>query len=440
MEEIATITAPETPVADSPTPETPESPTPETPTPETPAPETPETPAEGADDDELPGDPGEGDSIETDARTMDKQTREAIAKLKKSDPAAAKLLAKQYYGRAAYEKEFPTVQDARQAKATIESLGGEEGISKLQEEVTDYRQEIEQFSNGDPALIEQLYKANPESTAKMVEHALDLFTKSGNVEALDQIILAPMVKRLQQVGLHGHLLKAAEFIKAGKGQEAYDTLGAVGEWLSKLTGDAEKMGTTRTAKDPREEQFAKERQQLDQEKRENYDRSVGAEVNELNNRALNKVIGNFYKEVGLDHEGKREFTQAVLQKIWSAMREDKVFQRQARDIKSKGDKTRTAQFINAKFAEVAPKIFRNYKNQMYPKLAQIAAKPNGQPPPTNGKPAPKAAVTQPSNGQAIRVKDVPGPNEVDWAKDPGDKLWAKGLFYKPNDAKLYSYF
>ena len=245
MEEIATIAAPETPVADSPTPETPESPTPETPTPETPTPETPETP-EGGEEEELPGDPGDEDAISTDARTMDKQTREAIAKLKKSDPAAAKLLAKQFYGRQAYEKEFPTVQDARQAKATIESLGGEEGISKLNEEVQDYRTEIEQFANGDPALIEQLYKCNPESTAKMVEAALDVFEKNNNVAALDQVILAPMVRRLQQVGLHGHLLKAAEFIKAGKGQEAYDTLGAVGEWLAKLTGDAEKMSNTRT--------------------------------------------------------------------------------------------------------------------------------------------------------------------------------------------------
>ena len=237
-----------------------------------------------------------------------------------------------------------------------------------------------------------------------------------------------MVRRLQQVGLHGHLLKAAEFIKAGKGQEAYDTLGAVGEWLAKLTGDAEKMGNTRKTVDPREEQLTQREQRLEQQERENFDRGIASEVNELNNRALGKVIGNFFKEVNLDMEGKREFTQNVLHRIWKAMRDDKVFQRQAHAIKGKGDKSRAAQFINAKFAELAPSIFRSYKNTMYPSLSRMAAKPNGQPTPTNGKPVAKAAVT-PTNGQPIKVSTVPGPEEVDWSKDPGDKLWVKGLAY-----------
>ena len=72
-------------------------------------------------------------------------------------------------------------------------------------------------------------------------------------------------------------------------------------------------------------------------------------------------------------EGKREFTQNVLHRIWKAMRDDKVFQRQAHAIKGKGDKTRAAQFINAKFAELAPSIFRSYKNTMYPSLSRMAS-------------------------------------------------------------------
>ena len=300
MDEIATIAAPETTTVAEPTTETTETPTVETPTTETPATETTETPTETGEEEELPGDPGDEEAIATDARTMDKQTRETIAELKKTNPVAAKLLAKQFYGRQAYEKEFPTVQEARQAKATLESLGGEEGITELQNEVTDYRKEIEQFWNGDRGLIESLYKGNPESTVKMVEAALDVFRDNNNVAALDQVILGPMVQRLQQVGLHSHLLKAAEFIKNGKGQEAYDTLGAIGEWLSKLTGDAEKSATNRTVKDPREEQLTQREQRLQQQEKENFDRSIASEVNELNNRALGKTIGSFFKEVNLD--------------------------------------------------------------------------------------------------------------------------------------------
>src|SRR5258705_7224530 len=109
----------------------------------------------------------------------------------------------------------------------------------MQEEVSDYRKEIEQFSNGDRGLIEQLYKGNPESTVKMVEAALDVFRDNNNTAALDQVLMAPMVERLKQVGLHRKLVEAANFVKEGKGQEAYDTLGAIGEWLAKVTGDAD---------------------------------------------------------------------------------------------------------------------------------------------------------------------------------------------------------
>ncbi len=253
MEEIAI--APGTEIAPAAT-ETPTLETPEVETPETPSEgETPSSEGEGGEvtEEELPGDPGEGDSVDTDGRTLDQKTSTTIAQLKKLSKAAtnpedqkilaeaAKNLADKHFRFKAYEKEFPTVQDARQAKATLESLGGEEGITSMQEEVSDYRKEIEQFSNGDRGLIEQLYKGNPESTVKMVEAALDVFRENNNIAALDQVLMAPIVQRLQQVGLHSNLLKAAEFIKAGEGQKAYDTLGAIGEWLAKVTGDAENL-------------------------------------------------------------------------------------------------------------------------------------------------------------------------------------------------------
>jgi hypothetical protein len=447
MEEIAI--APGTEIA--PATETPAVET-ETPTVETPGgEETPPTETGGGEGDEteLPGDPGEGDAVDTDARTLDKQTSENIAALKKlakasTDPAqqkiladAAKNLADKHFRFKAYEKEFPTVQDARQAKATLESLGGEEGITEMQNEVTDYRKEIEQFSNGDRGLIEQLYKGNPESTAKMAQHVLDIFEEKGNVEALDNILLRPIVKRLQQVGLHSNLVKAANFIKEGKGQEAYDTLATVGEWLAKVTGDAEKLGSERSkAPDPREKDFQEREQRLQQQERDENTRRLSDEITTLNNRHMAKVLDPFFKELKLSHEGKREFAQNVLRKVWAAMKEDKTYLRNAQNIRSKGDNKRTAEFISAKFAEKLPIIFRYYKNTLYPNLGRMATKP-GQPAAAGGgKPAPQK--TAPTNGAAIKVADAPAFDEVDWTKTP-DSLWMRGFAYLKN-GKYVNYY
>jgi len=437
MEEIAVVPGTEIATPETPTPETPE-------TPETPTPETPETPADGStdtgegEDEPLPGDPGEGDAVDTDGRTLDQKTSATIAQLKKLSKTAtnpedqkllaeaAKTLADKHFRFKAYEKEFPTVQDARQAKATLESLGGEEGITSMQEEVSDYRKEIEQFSNGDRGLIEQLYKGNPESTVKMVEAALDVFRDNNNIAALDQVLISPMVERLKQVGLHSNLLKAAEFVKAGDGQKAYDTLSAIGEWLAKVTGDAETFSKNRTVKDPREEQYQQREQKVQEQEREHQERVLSEEITKLNNRDMAKVLDPFFKEMRFNHEAKREFAQNVLTKVWAAMKADKVYLRNAHNIRAKGDDTRTAQFINVEFAKHLPGVFRAYKNSMYPNLSRVPAKTNGReiPTPINGKkPAPAAAT-----GTAVKVKDAPAYDTVDWARTP-DILWTSGKAY-----------
>src|SRR6266403_4636608 len=95
---------------------------------------------------------------------MDEQTRKDIAELKKLHPELAKKWGNDHFRRKAYDEESPGgVNEARQIKATFEALGGQEGLDGLQGEVDDYRNEIKQFSEGDPALLTQLHEANPDS-------------------------------------------------------------------------------------------------------------------------------------------------------------------------------------------------------------------------------------------------------------------------------------
>src|ERR1700676_3676006 len=67
-----------------------------------------------------------------------KEVRKALKAFKDASPANAEMV-KQLHGsyerHLAYKNEFPTVQDAKNAKAFIESIGGEEGYTKLNESV-----------------------------------------------------------------------------------------------------------------------------------------------------------------------------------------------------------------------------------------------------------------------------------------------------------------
>lgn len=436
---VAAVPGTETTPAEPTTPETPEPTTPETPeTPETPGSEEAPTTEGGGEEEELPGEPEADDAIETDGRALDEKTRKMVAELKKTNPAAAKALADQFYRRLAYEKEFPTVQDARRAKATIDSLGGEEGVTALQNEVADYRGEIEQFANGDPELVQQLYKSNPESTVKMVEAALDTFMQNNNTEAIKRVLLPHMAAEFAQGPLAASLIKAAKFIEEGKGQEAYDALGAIGNWLAKMKTDAEALTSGKSkAPDPREKQLQQQQETFNKEKREFETRTLSNEITAVNNTALKTVLDPFFKDAGIKTpEGRREFTQNLMNKVWAAMKADKVYVRQANTIRDKGDNARTVQFITAKFKEVLPGVFRSYKNSLYPSLSRTAAKPS-TPAPTNGKPDAKpAAPAGQLEGKALKVADAPAFDDVDWTKTD-DMTWARGYAHLKTGKYVY---
>jgi hypothetical protein len=448
MEEIGTLTAPSTEIA--PVETTPEVATPEIQTDEgTPETATPETEVGEATEEALPGDPGEGDGIETDARRFDQQTKDTISSLKNlakqsTDPkqaaslnAAAKALARSFFGRQAYEKEFPTVQAARQAKATIDALGGQEGITDLQNKVSDYDAESEQFANGDRELIEKLNRSNPESVVKAGENIIDILTETRNAAALDRLLMKPMVDRMDSVGFGNALVGIAKLLETGKGQEAYDKLNELGDWYTKLKGESAKLASTRVTKDPREQEFAQREQKLAEREKETETRLLSNEVTRINNGALSRTLDPFFKELRMETEGRKEFTQQVMNKVWDKMREDKVYMRDAANIRRKGNADETARFISAKFAEFLPEVFKNHRNRLYPNLSRTAppaAKTNGQPS-TNGKPVVKAVTAFP--GQPTKVAEAPAFEDVDWTKTP-DSLWFTGKAYLKN-GKYVSY-
>jgi len=107
------------------------------------------------------------------------------------------------------------------SRPTFEALGGQEGLDGLQGEVDDYRNEIKQFSEGDPALLTQLHEANPDSFVLAISNGIDLLANK-SPELFDKAILPAMVARLEKAQMYSSVQELAALIKDGKGQEAYD--------------------------------------------------------------------------------------------------------------------------------------------------------------------------------------------------------------------------
>jgi len=369
--------------------------------------------AEGAEGEGEAGEGAEesdGSEFETDGRKIDDKTRKALAALKKVDPDSAKVAAEAYFRADAYKKVFPTVHEARGAKATIESLGGQEGIQAIQTEVSDYRNEITQFAKGDAALIQNLWDANPEGVELSTAASIEMIG-SKDPEMFDRVIAPAMVARLEKAGLYDALPKLAALIKDGKGQAAYDLLLDVSKFFDNAKALKTKQIELKSKENPERAKLDQERSDFEKQKTQEYEGRIASNANTLNNKAMSKVVESFFKEMKLPQEGRRDFTQSLQSRVWAAMKADKPFQMQARAIQKKGDASETAEFIAEKFQELLPGIFRTYRNSLYPNYARIKKtipaadgaekKVNGAPPAKN------IAVAQ-----GMRPKH----SDVDWDK------------------------
>lgn len=408
-DELGTVAAGGTAVADAPAPETIESPAPETPEggepgggiPEgdEPAPETPE-----GDEPEPEGEPeGDEEEIEgADGRRVDFKTREALAALKKTNPEAAKRIGDIYHRAQAIIKDVgaanisDAVNKVRQMAATMEAVGGEEGLTELQGEVGDYRTEIKQFSEGDPALLNQLHEANPESFVTAIANGLDLILDK-SPKLLDRALLPAMAARLEAAGMFNSMTQLAKLIQEGKGQEAYDLTGQIKEWLDKAKGLATTQKDAKSRVDPAQEANERTRQELAQQKQDLYNEAAVSDVNKVNNTNIGKLTESFFKDIKLNSEGRGDFKASLTERIWKRMSEDKPYLRAAEALAGKGDRARHVRFIAAKFNEYLPTEFKKLRDARYPnykggaKKIAVAAKPAG----TNGKVAAPAAKAVP---------------------------------------------
>jgi hypothetical protein len=342
-------------------------------------------PTEPTEPTEPPVDDTLGEDGKPDARKVEAKVRNALAELSKTDPNSAKTLREKYFKSNQYETEFKTPAEARTARVMLENLGGPEGIEQLQTEVGDYRREIEQFSAGDPALLNELRTANPESFAKMTNNAVEMMRSSMAPKDFREAMAPTIAGMLDDWGFTDAVLQVSNYVKEGKGQEAYNLLRDMAAHLSQVKNSAAERAKAPKV-DPQAEANKKDREKIDADRAEMHNSEINSQLTTLNNAVIKGLVDPVIKAQGLGEEGTRDFINGLNQKIWADMKADADWQKLAQAVKRKGDARKTAAFVAAKFAERAPEIFTKHRNALYP------SKGTKKPAQTNVKPPPVQAV------------------------------------------------
>src|ERR1700687_1930345 len=391
-EEIVETPAEETP-ADGGTPEGEEAPSGE------------ETPEEHGEEEHPEGEEDEADYTSGDGRKiLDAKLRKGIAELRKTDKVAAKAVADAYFSRQAILKEFPeaksasdAIQQIRGMRATLESFGGEQGLTDMKSEVEDWRGEGDQFADGDPALIEKLGEAavKGDNVQAMVDNAQNILNwlkdyKKG--ELFDQALLPALAERLEGANFFGapsDMEKALTTVdpttKTVDGQKVYDILQNMKAWakgISEKGAQFKKDRESRPKVDPEREALTRDREKLNQERTQHFEENVNSNLAQFNNKAISKTVEPFFRDLKLPNDGRREFVNALQSRIWAAQKADKVSQTNAASQKKKSSPLQFAEFVARDFAERLPTHFKNLRNSMYPNWKPKAPGTNGN---ANGK-------------------------------------------------------
>lgn len=327
------------------------------------------------------------------------QLKAHVEELKKTNPALAKELKNTVFQIEALRKEFPGgMQEVREARQALETLGGKEGIEKIQAQKQEWESIDDKFANGDATVLDEFAKFNPEGFAKLIPAALDKLAGIDRdtynhslagifVSTLDNWRFTDTLQRLADnlgriVDDKGNKLCVEEIKSIAKMAEQYDGLRKVAENAPKKVVDE---GTKKIQEE--RAQIAREKAQMHSEyvsnatevhAKKHYDSLIPAEArNQKLNLEQLKAAGSYDRVLKqIDEEIAREIVKdkQAVEKIGSSI--------------AAGRRDEAIKLSNAKFDAVAgkvvQKVVREWATLMNPR--GVTGKPGAKiaAPPTTG--------------------------------------------------------
>lgn len=398
--------------------------------------------------------------------TEDKGTPKTISealKALKSDPnnsGAAKILRDSYFSEQAFKKEFKTVQEARDAKAFIEAVGGAEGWESAQSVLQNIEETDELVRAGDPKvwgnIVEDLKSEGKiDALPKLAAGGLDTL-KSTNQAQYEDVIAPHFLEGLKSVNLPGAITALSKYLsmaekeltdaeyKGGKnGLTALKTItGDMKGWIEGLLSQAKTKEESAAKVDPEREKFLAEKNEFEKQKTEKvqteakqFREGVALDCDKYSNRALGSELKDYLKMPffkGFPRETLVDLGNGIKENLYSALENDKAYQIQMKAMwKQKSpDRAKISAYHNAKLDAISADIVRQTIEKRYPGYAKGGS--------AAGRVA--AAQTKKQNDTKVSAESVSSGKPVYVAQRPTNLVREKAIIngqeYSPSDLQM----
>lgn len=385
---------------------------------------------------------GEQSDSRADGRTLPKNIQGALKTMKEAHPELAKELEelrKGYFDSRGHREFFKNPAEARQAKATLDLVGGSQGIANLQSQVAAIEMVDGALEAGDPQVLDDMFADFGEGMKKLAPEYLARLDKL-DPQACGAAVQPFTYRALEHAELGPRLSEAFAAIEANKPDEAKTLLKNIYRWLE---GQKQLAGQRRT-EDPERAKFKTEVDKFNQTKEQNFRQDIGRQTVSHQHQQISSALAPYLKTRSLSAEAKQDLTEGVNGEVNRLLRADKNYQDQVKALLSSRtrDQAGIIRYINSVVAEAVPKAARAVWTRRYgsmPATRSAAAAGAGQ---DKNKAAAGATKPNPAGTSApIKLTAKPNRNDIDWSKTKDIMFITSKAYMKngPHKGKLVTW-
>ena len=385
-------------------------------TPVEPAEPPPDTNADVAVDSPTPEGEGEGTGGAEGGPKVPttQQIRASLKAFRDANPEhaqAAKLLNDGYSRFEAYKQVFPTVDDARSVKATLDTVGGLEGLANMQQILSTVDETDALLDAGDPQVLDRILEDSPDGFKKLAPAYLTKLQKA-DPEVFNRVLQPHFVHSLADANFP-QVVDALASMLADK-PEALKIVQSMKQWF-----DGQKAQADRTSADtlnPEREAFNKERETFAKERQSEFQKAVGGELDGHIRQELGTRLKPYSGALNaLPVAVRQDVARAAINILARAVDADKTFQTQNSAMLGarKPDRAKIVALNKAKVSALADQVIAQVVKNYSLTAGAVKAKPGAK------------AGTQdaPKSNAILKLSKPPSDADIDWEYPDAQKAF-----------------
>lgn len=331
-------------------------------------------------------------------KTSADPTKDALNKMRESDPKGASVLRREHFENLDYRK-VGTPAEVRALKESFELVGGEEGIQKLQSDAEEFANTLTRVANGDPTVLDDIIADSRDGFLKLASESLNR-AREVDSQKYETMLVPHIASLFREKGVSPLATRALKYIQEGKQQEAYDLTKELVDWMAGIENSAQ-QSQVRREDDPRDKELRAREEKIRTDEQNAYHRKVGESANSQMRTTISKSLAPYFKsKPNLTKEQKADLESGVYIDISDALKSNQRYQNQLQaHLKKVSSPEEIARFVNS------------YVDSMAANAVKAVWARRGFGSVNGAKPAAKA-------GTAVVVMNKPPNSEdVDWSKD-----------------------